>query len=166
MFDKQPEDHSNTNQTKFTSDIPTMTTIPHSTAGTQLATMQKDLATMAQVINLLSTSISKMDKLDKIDAIESRQQSSETMLNNMVINFQSEIDELKTTTAFNNTANSTANYANILKNLKKQTKIKHHLPAQQQHLSKSLKHTNPNTKQKTRNNPLVRNNVDLIKVVI
>ena len=124
MLDKQPEDHSNTNQTKLKSNIPTMTTSPHSTPETQLATMQKDLATMVQVINLLSTSISKMDELDKIDAIESRQRSSETMLNNMVTNFRSEIDELKTTSTFNNTTNYTASYVDILKKPEKTNKNK------------------------------------------
>ena len=49
----------------------------------QFDTMKDDIASMAQVIKSLSTSLHKMDKLDKIDIIEARQKSTEITDNDL-----------------------------------------------------------------------------------
>lgn len=93
-------------------------TITKSTVDTQLATMQSDIALMAEVLKSLILSVTKMDELDKIDEIESRQKSSETMMHNMMSNLQSEIDTIKTTTTEPEVLHTPC-YADILKTTQK-----------------------------------------------
>ena len=59
------------------------------TSKINLATMQNDIAFMAQIIK--STSITKMDKLDKIDLIATHQKSSKTMIKDILSDLRSEI---------------------------------------------------------------------------
>ncbi len=118
MFDALSEDHQNNTPTKTTSNVATMSTSSQMTSDTQLATMQHDNASMAQIIKTLSTSIYKMNKLDKIDVIKARQKSSETMMKNIVSDLCSEFENIETTTT-DTTLVHTPSYADSLKTTQK-----------------------------------------------
>jgi len=75
-----------------TNDVVPTKPSPQKTSDPTIVTMQQDIASMAQLIKTLSTSIHKMDKLDKIDTIDSRQKSSENRLTEMVSELRSQIE--------------------------------------------------------------------------
>jgi len=83
--------------------------------------MQNNIASTAQIIMTLSSSIHKMDKRDKIDVIEARQKSSENTMADMVKELRSEIYQIKTTTP-DYASLHTPSYANVLKTSEKPNK--------------------------------------------
>ena len=67
-------EETNTTPAKSPPEVaPDTTTTLLPTSESQLATMQNNIASTAQIIMTLSSSIHKMDKGDKIDVIEARQ---------------------------------------------------------------------------------------------
>ena len=143
MYNILNDDHQTKMSAKTTTDKATVAIPSQTPAEAQMKTMQHDIASMAQVIQVLSNSIHKMDKLDKIDELEARQKSSETMLNEMVSDLRTELDTIKTPQS-NTPVIHTPSYAHITKTTQKSHKNNNDMEAEDDNESNiQQKPTNP-----------------------